>query len=106
MKLAFAILALAVALHAEDQLPTCASNDCPTVTTKAQPLATVEQLQKQVAEQKQEIAKLQQKMDWWSQRAAMCEAAPTMKRTIEQTNAQLDAQIDAQAKAKQEKAAK
>ena len=82
------LLALAVALHAEDTAP------------------TIEQLQAKVAEQAriieqqgQTIAAMQGKINFWTQSAVMCEAGPRIQ--------QLNAQIDAQAKASaQEKAAK
>jgi uncharacterized coiled-coil protein SlyX len=68
------LLIFAVTLRAEDAKPT--------------PPVTVDQLTAQVAEQKQQIAKLQQKLTIYQQSSFRCQ------------DAMLDAQIDAQAKSK------
>lgn len=84
MKL-LAMLALAVALHAED----------------TKPLATVEELTKQVAalekqimERDSSIIGLQAQVNYWSASAIVCDSQPR----IRQVNAQVDAQAKANAK--------
>lgn len=70
MKLPSLLLALAIALFAED----------------TKPLATVDQLQAKVADQQKEIAKLQQKLTIYQQSSFRCQ------------DAMLDMQLDAQLK--------
>jgi hypothetical protein len=73
----------------------------PLIADDAQPLATVEQLQAKVAEQKQEIALLKKADE------GRVEMLAYMQRKLQMYQQGLfqcqDAQIDAQAKAKQEK---
>jgi len=104
------LLALAVALHAEDARPVCAGGNPPPDQTNcrpakdAAPLATVEQLQAKVAEQKQEIERLKK------QESTGAEQVNYLQRKLQMYQQGLfqcqDAQIDAQAKAKQEKPTK